>query len=343
MFTLTVVSAMGSASFASESSRTRRVLVVGIDGLRPDGVLRYAPKLRRFGERHLATYKSKVAIPISAPSWATIFSGLSYEHTGITNNAFTGATLSKKDNQLAAGKRKTVFAHLKNHGLEYAVISTGTWNGIQRIANYGGLNNPHDHWARASNNRTRNEHKAQSEGIAVAMKALDTARLRLVTFYTHHVDNAGHIYGHDPDVLQYANAIQQCDADVAKLLDAIERREKRYPEDWLILITTDHGGSSRWKLEQSRKGLAVLSKMDRDKQVNAGIPQRHLEGVHGLREDGIIDHEQTTTFILMKHGKRKGTLGRGRTNQDITPTVLHYLLPKREKLRKRLDGRSLIQ
>jgi hypothetical protein len=83
-------------------------------------------------------------------------------------------------------------------------------------------------------------------------------------------------------------------------------------------------------LEQTAKGQAVLAKMDGDKQVNAGIPQIHLEGIHGLREDGAIDHHQTTTFILMKHGKKKGALGKGRTNKGITPTVLHYLLPKKQ-------------
>ncbi len=330
-------------SYAAKNDKDKRVLVIAIDGLRPDGVIRYAPNLTQFGKEHFATWKSKVAIPISAPSWSTIFSGLSHEHTGVSNNAFTGETLSESDNQLASGQQKTVFAHLNDHDVSYAVVSTGTWDGIQKIASYGGLENPKDRWVKAENNRTRTEYSTQNEGLKTALEYIDSGDIQMITYYTHHVDNAGHIYGHDPDVLQYAAAIGQTDDNMVKLLERVEVREKEHNEEWLVLVTTDHGGSSRWKLEQSEEGLAVLANMDADKQVNAGIPQMHLEGIHGLRDDGVIDHLQTTTFILMKHGDGQGDLGEGKTNKDITPTVLEYLLPKKKYARITLDGESLLE
>ena len=114
-------------------------------------------------------------------------------------------------------------------------------------------------------------------------------------------------------------------------------------EDWLVLITTDHGGSSRWRLEQSDAGLEVLASMDADEQINAGISQVHLEGVHGLRNDGVIDHDQTTTFIILKNGIRSGQMNDGRSNQDITPTILHFLIPGDVDLRNLLEGRSLLE
>lgn len=332
-----------SPTEAAKPAKVKRVLVIAIDGLRPDGVIRYAPHLHGFGKRHMATWKSTVAIPISAPSWCTIFTGLSHENTGVTNNAFTGKTLSASDNHLATGKKKTLFTHLRENGVSYAVVSTGTWDGIKKIADYGSPGNRKDRWVRAPNNRTRTEYEAQVKGVAQVMEYIKSTDIKMLTFYTHHVDNAGHIYGHDPDVLQYASAIRQTDKNMQKLLKLIEAREKTHGEKWLVLVTTDHGGSSRWKLEQSAKGLGVLAKMDHDKQVNAGIPQMHLEGVHGLRKDGVIDHEQTTTFILMKHGKKTGSLGKGKTNRDITPTVLHYLLPEKRTIRSALDGKSLIR
>ena len=150
VFLLGTVGSFTSQSRAAKKATTQRVLVIAIDGLRPDGVIRHAPNLHRFGKRHLATWTSKVAIPISAPSWCTIFTGLSHEHTGVTNNAFTGKTLSKTDNHLVTGKKKTVFTHLREHGVSYAVVSTGTWDGIQKIANYGNKGNAKDNWVRQS-------------------------------------------------------------------------------------------------------------------------------------------------------------------------------------------------
>jgi hypothetical protein len=78
--------------------------------------------------------------------------------------------------------------------------------------------------------------------------------------------------------------------------------------------------------------------MDADRQINAGIPQVHLEGVHGLRQDGMIDHEKTTTFIVMKKGAHTGFLGAGKTNRDITPTVIEFVLPNSKVLLAGLDG-----
>ena len=324
-----------------ENQRQRRVLLIAIDGLRSDALLAHAPRLRQYGQRHLHTWKSTVAIPISAPSWCTIFTGLSFERTGVTNNAFTGTTLSESDNQLASGKAKTVFSHLRENHLSYAVVSTGTWDGIQIIANYNNPVNENDRRIKADNNRTRTELAAQVEGIAAAVQQMNATNIDMIAFYTHHVDNAGHVYGHDPEVVQYAKAIRQTDKNIGILLDEVERRERQYEEDWLVLVTTDHGGSSRWKLEQSARGLEVLAKMDADKQVNAGIPQIHLEGVHGLRKDDVIDNEQTTTFIIMKDGDRVGFLGVGKTNQDITPTVVKYLLPGNKQILDGLDGKPL--
>jgi 2,3-bisphosphoglycerate-independent phosphoglycerate mutase len=245
-FVLGTIGLFTSSSQAAKNEKQQRVLVIAIDGHRPDGVVRYAPNLHEFGQRHLAAWRSKVAIPISAPSWSSIFTGLSHHHTGIMNNAFTGKTLSQTDNQLVTGKKKTLFTHLREQGVSYAVVSTGTWDGIQKIANYGNSGNPKDKWIKAANNRTQTEYAAQVKGVEVIMDYITSIDIRMLTFYTHHVDNAGHIYGHDPDVLQYADAILQTDKNMLKIIKLIETREKKHNEDWMVLVTTDHGDSSRW-------------------------------------------------------------------------------------------------
>ena len=65
------------------SSKRRRALLIAIDGLRPDALKLHAPNMYSFGQTKASTtWNSHVDIPISASSWATIFTGLNHKHTG---------------------------------------------------------------------------------------------------------------------------------------------------------------------------------------------------------------------------------------------------------------------
>lgn len=56
------------------------------------------------------------------------------------------------------------------------------------------------------------------------------------------VDHAGHGSGFSPDNPAYVAAIAGVDVHVGTVLQALEARPNYDEEDWLILVTTDHGG-----------------------------------------------------------------------------------------------------
>ena len=58
-------------------------------------------------------------------------------------------------------------------------------------------------------------------------------------------DHAGHSTGFDLQNPDYAQAVLDADAAGKAVLDVIAARETYESEDWLILITTDHGGYNR--------------------------------------------------------------------------------------------------
>lgn len=60
----------------------------------------------------------------------------------------------------------------------------------------------------------------------------------LTWLYLEYTDDMGHRYGDSP---QYYDAVEKMDAQVGRVWAAIQYREQRYKEDWLIFITTDHG------------------------------------------------------------------------------------------------------
>lgn len=58
-------------------------------------------------------------------------------------------------------------------------------------------------------------------------------------------DEAGHTFGYGSDIPEYENAIREVDEMTYNILNEIENRESYDEEDWLILITTDHGGKEK--------------------------------------------------------------------------------------------------
>lgn len=59
--------------------------------------------------------------------------------------------------------------------------------------------------------------------------------------YLEYTDDMGHRYGNSA---QQKKAVGFMDEQVGRIYDAIQYREKNFNEDWLILVTTDHGRDS---------------------------------------------------------------------------------------------------
>jgi hypothetical protein len=59
--------------------------------------------------------------------------------------------------------------------------------------------------------------------------------------YLEFTDDMGHGFGDSP---QFYDAIKMMDNQVSRIWKAVEYRKKNFNEDWLIIITTDHGRDS---------------------------------------------------------------------------------------------------
>ena len=59
---------------------------------------------------------------------------------------------------------------------------------------------------------------------------------------SEYTDHAGHASGYSMRSAPYKKAIAKADADAARLIAAAQAREEPHGEDWLIVITSDHGG-----------------------------------------------------------------------------------------------------
>jgi hypothetical protein len=81
-------------------------------------------------------------------------------------------------------------------------------------------------------------HFIDEKVIAKADSTIRAVAPDLSWIYLQHTDDIGHRFGYSP---QLEKAIDLLDIQMGKIWEAIQYREKNFKENWLIIITTDHG------------------------------------------------------------------------------------------------------
>jgi predicted AlkP superfamily pyrophosphatase or phosphodiesterase len=123
----------------------------------------------------------------------------------------------------------------------------------------------------------------------------------LTWVYLEFTDDMGHKHGDSP---QFHYAIIAADKQIGKVWEAIKKRESEHNEDWLIVITTDHG---------------------RDAQTG------HNHGGQSERE--------RLTWIVTNAGERNARFDQNPGIVDIFPTIANHLhLDIPEEIKREVDG-----
>ena len=163
------------------------------------------------------------------------------------------------------------------------------------------------------------------------------------------VQAAGVAHGFGPHVKEYTDAIAEADRRIGALMEAVKRRMRACPsEDWLVVITTNGGGTSRGDMpphlalrqamaDYSRRGegpSAGPSKSSASSSASGAGPSRGAFGALGLPQ-----HEDT--FVLL-YGQsvRPGEILPCPRPVDLVPACLaHFgVIPRWEWS---LPGRAL--
>jgi predicted AlkP superfamily pyrophosphatase or phosphodiesterase len=226
--------AMLAAADAAEP--TKKVLVIGIDGCRFDALKRAdAPHLDALMEAGAVAQPKRIfparyreADTISGPGWSNILCGVWSDKHRVMDNEFTAPNYEEYPH---------FFKRLKQARPDAATASFSDWSPIAK-----NILSDSD----VTLDAEREDHNYQLsdvEIVAAASKHLREADPTATVVYFGQVDGAGHADGFHPSVPTYVKAIERVDGYVGELLAAIESRPTRADEDWLILVTTDHGGS----------------------------------------------------------------------------------------------------
>ncbi len=181
---------------------------------------------------------------VSAPGYMTLITGTWGNKHNVSDNAVQSPNYNYKN----------IFRLVKEQQSDKKIGIFSTWTdnrvklvgeGLSKAGNitfdykFDGyeldqINYPHDPldlYIKHIDQRVTNE----------ASKCIKNDAPDLSWVYLQYTDDIGHFYG---DSEQFNQAIMDIDQQMGQIYEAIEYRMKYYKEDWLFIITTDHGRDS---------------------------------------------------------------------------------------------------
>ena len=204
-----------------ESGITPKLLIISIDGCRPDALLKAdAPNLRALADSGLYTWWALSRPPTkSGPCWSTIFTGVWNDKHGVTDNTFTNSRFEQYP---------LLFTRLKNADPSFYSGWFVYWPNL-------GTDMPHSADVVAGDWSDVNT-------LEQAINFMSTEQADGLFVHFGAADAAGHKSGFDPENSEYINAIHVADGRIGQVISTMKSRPNYSNEHWMVIALTDHGG-----------------------------------------------------------------------------------------------------
>jgi arylsulfatase A-like enzyme len=203
---------------------TRNVVLVSIDGLRPDAIDRFgAPTLQRLMREGSYSLTAKTILPSKTlPSHASMLSGEPPEEHGVLWNNVASA-------EADVVEFPTIFSVARQHGYRTAAFfSKAKFTPLQRPGTLDYSQAPGGLWGRWSSRRTVDD----------ILRHLDSNRPNLLFVHLTDPDRAGHSSGWMSDA--YGRAVRETDDALTTLMSATD--DVYGTGNYALIVTADHGG-----------------------------------------------------------------------------------------------------
>jgi len=209
--------------FGLISQNAKKVLVIGIDGCRSDVLqVTNTPNIDNLISNGLFSPDAlNDDITISGPGWSAILCGVWSDKHGVVNNNFNGSDYENYP---------PFFKYINDFNPDLNTISICNWSPINEFI-------IQDHADEIINLGTDLEVATQAKNY------LTDENPDVVFLHFDNVDHAGHAFGFSSDSPEYVSSIEGVDTYVGSVMQAIVERPNYNSEDWMIIVTTDHGGN----------------------------------------------------------------------------------------------------
>jgi arylsulfatase A-like enzyme len=223
-----------AAPLQAQRAPAPKVLIIGIDGVRPDVLAQVeTPNLDALIAAGTYSDRARTGLPtVSGPGWSSMLIGVWPSKHGVLNNDFTTnryaeyPDLFTRIEQVRPALNTFVVA-------DWLPLVTSDAGGplIVRVDVRVVLNGYDLGWARAD-----------SQSVAVAVDHLSHADVDAAFVYLGNPDETSHET--ESIGAEYRAALELSDRHVGQLVAALRSRPSYAREDWLILVSTDHGRRS---------------------------------------------------------------------------------------------------
>ncbi|MEP3479222.1 MAG: alkaline phosphatase family protein [Fuerstiella sp.] len=223
----------------AEEVPASRVLWIGLDGCRPDALLKAeTPHLDSLKKTGAWSYATKIqgkryqkSDTSSGPGWSSFLTGVWADKHGVNDNSFEGRQYDKYPH---------VFQRIKERWPTAFTASFVDWEPIDKyIVESCDLKVCYP--AHGTDQYAAND-------VLLARAAAECLREQnpsAMMVYFGAIDETGHASGFHPDNSDYIAAIQTVDERVGEVLTALQSRNKFDSEKWLVIVSTDHGGKGK--------------------------------------------------------------------------------------------------
>ncbi|WP_405718254.1 alkaline phosphatase family protein [Streptomyces sp. NBC_00046] len=216
--------APAAAPYAGLPSGTKqaKTLVIGVDGATFDAFSRAdVPHIQQLMAKGLTArsnlYANPMAPTVSGAGWSSIATGVWPDKHNVKDNNFTAPNY---------GQYPDYATRLETADPATSTLVVGTWSPIPQIV-FGA--------------KTDLRIAGGNDEGTTAKAADYLAHGNPDSTFVHldEVDGAGHSTGSLSDT--YLKALNTADAQIGRLLDAVTSRPTYAQEDWLVVLTADHG------------------------------------------------------------------------------------------------------
>lgn len=233
IFTISTLALLGAGLKATAQQKEPKVLFIGIDGVRYDALKQAnTPNIDDLSKNGLFTYDSwHCGITSSGASWSSMMTGVWEQKHKVTSNSYNNADFA-------------TYPYFPNRAKEcdpsLKAVEIITWDPMNDPTN---SNNGAGYVYNSGFDQSIDAGTHSQGAVTAATKIqMQDADLDILFIHYDEVDATGHGSGFDPNNPAYINVIQQVDKEIGEVVAALKARPTYAQEDWMILLTTDHGG-----------------------------------------------------------------------------------------------------
>lgn len=207
------------------TDKIKKLLVIGIDGCRGDALMgANTPNVKSLLSNAVYSTDALTESPTwSGNGWSTMLTGVTHLKHKSPDNSFSNPNFTDYPSFLK--RLETFNPALKTMTIvHWAPINTYIVNGID------------------SEKTVTTDLDVKNETV----NALAAENPDALFVHFDDVDHAGHGYGFSIDIPKYKAAIETTDGYIGEILTALKNRPDYDKEDWLIIVSTDHGGKGQY-------------------------------------------------------------------------------------------------